>query len=189
MSVASEKREELEIRASNIDMNTLIEYDSLKERCMPSIEKSGYSEIDSESILTACIRYGWAQAIEDKIISKFDYIHVRPLEMTDFTKDTEYNFLTFHFDDKVVILYGLEDTTKGKVEPYPILRVGIERYLSKIIDIVDVEDLYYTNYVTFTTPVLYRKGDRAGITFDTHFQGNSKPIPPNLKINGLVFFK
>lgn len=175
--------------AHRIEPNTFTGLQHLKEKCIPSIVKSGCSEIDADAVLTACIRCGWAQAIEDKIIGPYDYINIRPLEMSDFIHDKEYNFLTFDYNDKVIIIYGLEDVTKEK-KPYPIKRVGFERYRTKIIDVVDVEDLYYINHVSFLTPIMYRKGDKAGVTFDTAGRGKgSEPMPPNLKINGLVFFK
>ena len=137
--------------------------------------------------MEACIKYGAAQAKEDKIYEdKKDWekdVKIRPLEMTDFNTHKLVNYIDFKFDDKVVMIFGVQDETVAE-KPYPIKQISIERSHIKIIDIVDVEDLYHSNYISFLTPVLYRRGDKATITFDSF-----KRKPDGLKFMGLVFSK
>ena len=151
---------------------------------IPSIIKSGFSVNDASALLEASIRYGATQLIINTPagLNEND-IKIRPLEKIDFKIDEDFNLIEFCFKDKVVMILGVEDLTK-KQEPYPVKRVGIERARVKVIDIVDVEDLYHTNHISFLTPIMYRVGDMCNITFD-----RNKPIPDTLKILGLVFFK
>lgn len=169
----------LQARADRINLTGLTGLNSLKEIFVPKIVESGYSELDAEAFLNVCIKYGWAQAIVDNVVGESDFIQVRPLLVQDFIpKDKT---LQFYFNDKVVILFGLEDT-EIKGEEYPVKRIYISMLNTKIIDIVDVQDLPHTKHICFNTPILYRRGDRCSIY-------SEDSIPSSLKFLGLVFYK
>ena len=181
MSYNSEKAIKLYNTGIGIDARKLSE--PFRSTFIPGIIKSGFNVDSASAMLEACIRYGVAQLIIDTPNLQEKDIKIRPLEKIDFKIDEDFNLIEFCFKDKVVMIFGVEDTTK-KQEPYPVKRVSIERARVKVIDIVDVEDLYHTNYISFLAPIMFRVKDMCDITFD-----RNKPIPDTLKLNGLVFFK
>ena len=163
------------VKLSDLDTNELVK---IYNKFGPIFEKSGHFILDARAMLDASVKFGVAQSVIDNIVDSAKNLHIRPFENSDFNQNDG-----FQYNDKVIIIFGVEDETK-KEDEYPIKRIYINRGHVKVIDIVDVQDLYHTNVISFTTPVLYRKNDACSISVD-----ENKAIPFTLKFLGLVFFK